>query len=412
MDFIKKQANRSPIADNIFCVVRRAKEAKATYGKDQVIDATIGSLYDEEGNLVAYDTVFDIFDAIPKETKARYAGSFKGNDAFVKQIYEWVRQGSPLDMPHNVIATPGGTGAISMVLDNCMDEGQAVAIPEINWESYELIVKEDLLDCRTYAMFDGDHFNVDSFCQVCGKIMEEQNKLLVIVNDPCHNPTGYSMTDQEWDAVMAFLRECAKKGPVILVNDVAYMDYAADPVQARKYLHHFNNLPENLLVVIAFSCSKTMTAYGMRCGAALTLGKTQEQVNAVASIFEKTARSTWSNVNNAAMETFSKLTTDRKADFLAEKEKFIELLQTRGRTFQKEAEECGLPIYPFKEGFFLTVAVPDEYVERYHQALMDNNIFAVQVAHGIRVAICSLSVKQCTGLAKRMKDIYDQCVNG
>ena len=45
--------------------------------------------------------------------------------------------------------------------------------------------------------------------------------------------------------------------------------------------------------------------------------------------------------------------------------------------------------------------------DRYHEALMDNNIFTVKVNKGIRVAICSMNVEACKGLAKRMKDILD-----
>ena len=410
MEFIKKRANHAPIEDNVFCVVKLAQEAIQRYGKDQVVDATIGSLYDEDGKLAAFDTVFQIFDAIPKETKARYAGSFTGNESFLKQVYEWVRQNSSLNLPHSAIATPGGSGAVSMVMDNCLDEGQAVVVPEISWESYELMAREDLLEYRTYQVFEGDHFNLASFKQVCRQVMQEQKKLLVIINDPCHNPTGYSMTDAEWSEVIAFLNDCAKEGPVILLNDVAYMDYAFDLEQSRKYLNHFNDISDNLLVVVAFSCSKTMTAYGMRCGAALVLSSSQKNVDDVTMLFEKTARSTWSNVNNAAMETFTTLTTEKKEQFLQEKAKYIRLLQERSQVFLQEAQACGLPIYPFKEGFFLTVKVPQAYVAPYHEALMKENIFAVQVPHGIRVAICSLSVDKCKGLARRMKDVYDRCV--
>ena len=39
---------------------------------------------------------------------------------------------------------------------------------------------------------------------------------------------------------------------------------------------------------------------------------------------------------------------------------------------------------------------------------MKNNIFAVVVNKGIRVAICSLPVKQCKGLAPKMKEILDR----
>ncbi|MCI8541314.1 MAG: aspartate/aromatic aminotransferase, partial [Erysipelotrichaceae bacterium] len=72
MSFVKKQVNTTPIEDTVFAIVAKAAQAKETHGKDQVVDATIGSLYDESGKLVALDTVFKSYDAIPKEQKAKY----------------------------------------------------------------------------------------------------------------------------------------------------------------------------------------------------------------------------------------------------------------------------------------------------------------------------------------------------
>ena len=73
----------------------------------------------------------------------------------------------------------------------------------------------------------------------------------------------------------------------------------------------------------------------------------------------------------------------------------------------KEAKECGLTCYPYKEGFFVTVAMDNETRNRYHEALMKKHIFTVKVNKGIRVAVCSLSVAAIKGLAKRMKEILD-----
>ena len=56
--------------------------------------------------------------------------------------------------------------------------------------------------------------------------MEVQDKLVMIINDPCHNPTGYSLTKEEWKEVVDFLNECSKTHKVVLLNDIAYIDFA------------------------------------------------------------------------------------------------------------------------------------------------------------------------------------------
>ena len=63
----------------------------------------------------------------------------------------------------------------------------------------------------------------------------------------------------------------------------------------------FNNISEQVMVVVAFSCSKTMTSYGLRCGAAILLAQSAESVRQAEIVFEKSARAIWSNIPNAAM---------------------------------------------------------------------------------------------------------------
>ena len=45
MSFVKQNVNKAPIEDTVFAIVKKAKEAKAAIGAEQVVDATIGSLY-------------------------------------------------------------------------------------------------------------------------------------------------------------------------------------------------------------------------------------------------------------------------------------------------------------------------------------------------------------------------------
>lgn len=409
MSFTKKCANLTPIEDTVFAVVEKAKEAKLKFGKENVIDATIGSLYTEDGKIVAFDSVFTNYDTISKEKKAAYAVSFTGNPTYRKRVYEWVKGNASIELEHSVIATPGGSGAVSITIKNILDRGQTLILPDIAWGSYTLMATDSGLDYATYQMFDGDHFNLDSFKETCLKVMEKQDKLLIVINDPCHNPTGYSMSQEEWKNVISFINECSKKVPCVLLNDIAYIDYAYDLSMNHKYMEAFNEISNEVMIVVAFSCSKTLTSYGLRCGAAVLLAKCKDKVREVEIVFEKTARAIWSNVSNSAMDNFTEVTTTHLCEYMKEKDRYIALLKERSSNFVDEAKEVGLPVYPYHEGFFVTVMMENnELRNQFHQALMKANIFTVCVNKGIRVAVCSLSVKDSKGLAKRMKSILDQ----
>lgn len=409
MRFVKKVANTTPIEDTVFVIVEKAAKAKQVHGADKVVDATIGSLFNEEGGIVAFDSVFTPYNAISKEDKAKYADSFTGNDDYREQVYQWLMGDVKSTLAHSVIATPGGTGAVNLTIEECLDVNETLIIPEIAWGSYSLMATMSNVKTVSYSLFEGNHFHIDSFKKTCEKVLETQDKLVVIINDPCHNPTGYSLTYGEWEEIISFLNECSKKAAVVVLNDVAYIDYAYDIAQSRKYMETFNAISDNVMMIVAFSCSKSLTSYGLRCGGALICANHQEAVRSVEVVFEKAARAMWSNIPNAAMENFTYVTTTNKDAYMQEKAGYVDLLKQRSDLFIKEANEVGLPMYPYKEGFFVSVEMKDNDIRnRFHEALMEELIFTVKVNKGIRVAVCSLSVPATKGLAVRMKEILDE----
>lgn len=408
MTFVRKNADTTPIVDTVFAIVNKAKEDKARIGADNVIDATIGSLYGEDEKLVALDEVFNHYDEIDHRVKAAYASSFTGNPDFRKAVYEWVTQGADLKLQHSVIATPGGSGADFMAITSCLEPGETLLIPDVAWGSYNLMAHEYNIGTRTYAMFDEDHFNLQSVKDSVNELLKTQDRIVMVINDPCHNPTGYSLTYEEWQQLVSFINEVSEKVPFILIDDIAYIDYSNDLDHSRTYMETWNDLSDNAMVIVAFSCSKTLTSYGLRCGAAIILHHNAQDVREVEIVFEKKARATWSNIPNAAMANYVWLVTEDRDNLLAEKQKYIDLMKERSSIFLKEADEIGLEHYPYREGFFVTLRMKDnETRNAFHEALMKEHIYTVQVNKGIRVAVCSLPVRKVYGLAAKMKQIQE-----
>lgn len=409
MKYIKSGLNTEPIIDTVFEVVKKAKAMKNRYGEELVIDATIGSFYNEEGVIASFPSVYQLFDAISWQDKTKYAESFLGNQEFRNAIKNWVYQNVPCKLFQEVIATPGGTGAIKMAIDLTLNSEEMLLIPEIGWGSYELMATTANIQTKKYRLFEKEHFNFSDFQEKCEEILQSQNKLVIIINDPCHNPTGYSLSIQEWKEIIDYLNKLSCSSQIVLINDIAYIDYSLSVESSRDYLNLFNEISDNFLFLIAFSCSKTMTAYGHRTGALLIQAQKEEDVKLMKIVMEKYARAVWSNINNASMMTFSQLINEHQQQFMKEKAEAIECLRRRSATFLKDAALCKLKVYPYKEGFFITVIVEEiKKRDRYHEALQDNLIFTVKVNKGIRVAICSIKEDQCFDLANRMKFILDQ----
>lgn len=407
MTFTKKSANTVPIADTVFKVVLKAREDRKKNG-DAVIDATLGALFDEDGKFVTLKTVFRHYDEISPEVKGAYAADFTGNPGYREEVYRWVSGPADLSLAHSVIASPGGSGSVSSCFDAFLDPGETIILPEIGWVSYQLMAMQYHLKVRNYELFENDKFAINSLKEAVRDVMKTQDRVVLVLNDPCHNPTGYSLSYEEWQELVLFLNEVSEQVPVILIDDIAYIDYSYNLKNSRNYMSCFNGFTDNVMAVIAFSCSKSLTSYGLRCGASIVLAQKEEDVREAEIVLEKTARSIWSNIPNAAMENFAWVVTEAKEPYLEEKEKYINLLKQRSDIFLAEAKACALPIYPYKEGFFITVIVDDnKRVERIHEELMRRHIYTVTVNKGIRVAICSLPIRKVTGLAKKIKEVLD-----
>ena len=406
--FLNKQSDGKVMVDKVFKAAVKAREAKEKYGDDAVVDATLGTLFDENGTFVAFDSVWGPYEKISKIQKAKYAASIQGNPKFREAVYEWLFGGIGEEIPCEILATPGGAGAISSTLKNVLNPGEKVIKPSQGWGPYKTMAAEFGLGLTDYNLFKDGGFDLEDFKTTLNTVMDEQGKVLVIINDPCHNPTGYTMSGQEWDEVIEFVNELSNKGPVIILNDIAYIDFNTKGAEWKNHFAKYKRLSNNAMAVIAFSTSKTLTAYGARAGAAVAISNNKEELQKFINAGIYSARSIWSTVNNSAMELFALVTQDEdlRKKYMAEKQEFVDLLKDRAAIFVSESKEAGLDIYPHVEGFFVTIKVEDnKEKEALNVRLQENNIFTVEVDGGLRIAICSVPKRKLKGLAQKIKAV-------
>lgn len=402
--FVKAKADTSRFFDPVFKVAGAAKVAQAQYG-DRVVNASLGMLYNEERQLTAFDSVYGVYNGLSNIQKATYAQSFVGNSDYLQVISQWVLP--PLTKYHKVLATPGGSGAIALGFKSFLEPGMSIIVPAIGWTSYEVMATDNQLVADYYQMFDeAGNFTLQPLMAMMTRVIAQQGKVVVVLNDPAQNPTGYSMELSQWQQLVEFINQLP--GQVILINDVAYMDFCYDLDQAKQYMRLFDQFKEHVLVLVAYSCSKSLSMYGMRLGAAILIGE-ETAVEDTMRVFERSARAIWSNVNNAGMVTLATLYQTQWASYLAEKQQYIDLLSKRSKLLMEQCDAVDLPYYPYREGFFLTLRVNDNGLrDRYHNALLENHIYTVLVDQGIRIAICGLTMRQLDGLALKIKTIFNE----
>ena len=100
-----------PKEDKIFGINKLAKEMIAKEGKENVVNATVGALLDDNGDLVVLSSVVDVLKNLEPQDYAEYA-PIGGTPEYRKHIIEATFGKFKPKSHTRALATPGGTGAI------------------------------------------------------------------------------------------------------------------------------------------------------------------------------------------------------------------------------------------------------------------------------------------------------------
>ena len=402
MIFASPQGRNIPKEDKIFGINNRAKAMIAEEGKEKVVNATIGALLDDDGELIVLSSVNDVFKKLSPKEFAEYA-PISGTPEFKKAVKQDALRGYEPKGFVEASATPGGTGAIRNTIANYTDRGDSVLVADWYWSPYGTIAAEQGRKVGTFTFLNDERkFNAEDFRAKAESLLSKQQRLVIILNTPAHNPTGYSLTTEDWNNVKAVLESLPADKKITLLVDAAYIDFAGDEEEYRSFLPILEEMPENVLTLISHSLSKAYTLYGMRCGALICLAKTEEIAEEFKRVCEFSSRASWSNCARAPQAILSKIYSDPelKAKVFEERQGYREMLLRRGRAFEKAAAECGLEMVPFDAGFFASIPCsnPDEVAAR----LEKEGIFLVPLAKGLRVSVASVSEEVCCSLPARI----------
>ena len=392
--------------DTIFRLNREAMLAAKKIGSELVVNSTVGALLDETGKLAVLPTVIDILRNLDEEDYCAYA-PIAGLPDFLETAKKAAFGSFTPEGYMGVVATPGGTGAIRHTIWNYSEPLDTVLTADCYWGPYKNISEEHDRNLKTFSLFDNDYkFNISSFSKKTNEILEKQKRIVILLNSPANNPTGYNLSLEEWDEVIETLKYNAKdiEKRIILFVDIAYIDYSGDIDERRKFLTKFKNLPQNILVIFGFSMSKSYTLYGMRSGAMIGLSSNEEIAKEFRAINEFSNRGVWSNGTRPAMVVLNKIFNDKLLYEKVENERevFRKLLDKRAEAFTVKSRDIGLEICPYKTGFFISIPCSNskEIVEK----LKLNNIYAVPMSKGIRFAICSVPLNKCASTPAFIKE--------
>jgi aromatic-amino-acid transaminase len=280
-------------------------------------------------------------------------------------------------------------GALRHAVSLFTEHRHAVVTSSLFWSPYTAVCDEQERALRTFTMFDDrGAINVAALEQTL-KEVEPQGRLLVVLNDPCHNPSGYSMSEADWTGTVEVLQRVARRVPLVVLVDMAYMVYARD--LNRHFLRYLEPLTEHAIVAFAWSASKAFTQYGLRVGALIACTADEAVRTPLRRAFLYSSRGTWSNVNAAGQHAITRCLVDPplRARVETERARIRTLLHARVDAFNAAARGTALKFPRYEGGFFICIFT--DQAEPIAERLKEHGIYVVPQKGALRVALCSVA---------------------
>lgn len=384
-----------PGDDPIFALNAEANARKAA-GED-VINATVGALLDDHGQLVVLDTVMALYRELSPLEIAPYA-PIAGDRAYLTALVQ--RYWPDLASFGVGCATPGGTGALALSIRNFLEPGEAVMTLAPYWGPYATICAEQGARLDTFPQPETGHtFDPEQLRAIFEGQMHRQGRMLVWFNDPCHNPTGRSASPKGRALLMQALREAARHGPVTLLLDLAYLEYSADPAEVDHALRDYADFAREgeVLVGASLSTSKALTLYGARAGALVFPWSTDSSLQ---SALTMSCRGAFSNAPKAPQALVARLARDGKAQARLNDEHrhWSQILESRAKALSDALRGHKLRGLAWQGGFFVTLPAQDPTATA--EALKAQGVFVVPLPEGLRVGLCGLRAADAARFAE------------
>lgn len=282
---------------------------------------------------------------------------------------------APISLP---VVTSGITHGLSTVADMFVDDGDVVLFPDKLWGNYLLVfsVKRGAKAMR-YPLLDiARGFDLEGFRKAIAE-NAGLGKLIVLFNFP-NNPTGYSITAAEADAIKDVLVETAEGGcDIVALCDDAYFGlFFDDEVMKESLFTRLAAAHERLLAVKLDGASKEDFAWGLRL-AFMTYGIKGGQ-GAYEALEKKTGgciRGTISNSPNVSQELLMRALAD--PGYAAQKAEKFEILKRRAKVAHSvladpKFAEAWTP-YPFNAGYFMCLKMHGLDAEEYRVKLLNDH---------------------------------------
>ena len=381
--------------------------------KGSKINATIGAAIEDDGTPMRLKVIEDKIDLDPA-LAFPYAPSF-GRPDIRKKWKEMIYAKNPSlgDKPLSLpVVTNALTHGISMVGYMFANAGEEIISPDLFWGNYNLTLNQAYqTSIVTFKLFKKGGFNTEA---LRNKLAESGiGKKILILNFP-NNPSGYTPTVEEMDAITAVIKESAELGnKLVVVTDDAYFGLVFEGGIAKESIFaQLADLHENILAVKVDGATKEDYVWGFRVGF-ITFGIKGGTAELYDALEQKTAGAIRGNISNASNLSQSLILQAFESDEYAEqKARKAAIMQERYDAVKAALVEAKYEEYfkalPFNSGYFMCVKLVEGIDGEELRALLNSkySIGVINLNNVVRIAFAAVAA---TNMKTLFEGLYSAC---
>lgn len=383
--------------------------AQAAEAKGCEFNGSIGQVTDGHGNALPLPSLSNLLGDLDRNASLLYPPQLgiAGLRALWRDRITARAPGLSLPLPMVTVALTHG---ISLCADLFCDAETTVLIPSPSWGNYKAVFglrREAHL--ASWAVFDTEmRFNIAGFKAALAQIT---GRCLVVLNFP-GNPTGYSPTEAEADAIAEAVLQ--HRYPLVIVCDDAYqgMVYEKSAIQDSIFYRIQPHLdPARHLLIKVDGATKELAFFGGRVGF-LTFATDEPTAE---SLLDKAAAIARGTVSSAPAPSQVAVMTCLKNPNL--QQELAELHAVLAQRYEKlkaclpDLNAVGVQAFPFNSGCFALLRLPEgcdphtlrkKLIHSYSVGLV-----ALPEERALRVAYCSMHADQIEEAISRLVRALD-----
>ncbi|AEG92924.1 amino acid aminotransferase [Ramlibacter tataouinensis] len=257
------------------------------------VNLGVGVYYDDDGKLPLLQCVLRAEKQMMETPKPRGYLPIDGIAAYDQAVRNLVFGAESQPVKSGRVATVqalGGTGGLKIGADllKRVNPGAKVLISDPSWENHRALFTQAGFPVETYPYYNAARRGLD-FDGMLTALQMAPAGTVVVLHACCHNPTGYDITAEQWDQVIAAVK--ARK--LVPFLDMAYQGFGHGIAEDGAVVAKFVASGQNFFVSTSFS--KSFSLYGERVGALSVCCQDKDEAGRVLSQLKIMIRTNYSN---------------------------------------------------------------------------------------------------------------------